>query len=243
MRVVVWGENVHEREEPAVRAIYPDGMHETIAAGLRAHLPDAAVATATFQEPEHGLGAAVLETADVLVWWGHRVQEDVDHAVVARVRDRVLRGMGLLVLHSAAESKLFRSLMSTTCGLRWRRQPERELVWTVAPGHPIAAGVPEVFAIPQQEVYGEFFDIPPPDELVFISSFPGGEVFRSGCCFTRGWGRVFYFSPGDQAYPVYHQAEVRTVLANAVRWACPPHGVRDQRYRSQRSPAGWYEGA
>src|SRR2546430_10891528 len=146
-------------------------MHETIAAGLRAPLPDAAVSTATFQEPEHGLGAGVLETADVLVWWGHRVQEDVDDAVVARVRDRVLRGMGLLVLHSAAESKLFRSLMSTTCSLRWRRQPERELVWTVAPGHPIAAGVPPAFGIPQQEVYGEFFDIPPPDELVFISSF------------------------------------------------------------------------
>ena len=68
-------------------------------------------------------------------------------------------------------------------------------------------------------MYGEYFDIPAPDELVFLSTFSGGEVFRSGCCFLRGKGRIFLFSPGHETYPVYHQAEVRRVLANAVRWA------------------------
>lgn len=124
------------------------------------------------------------------------------------------------VLHSGHFSKPFKRLMGTRCTLRWRHD-ERETVWTVAPGHPIAAGVPECFVIPEQEMYGEFFDVPPPDELVFISSFAGGEVFRSGCCWTRGRGRIFYFSPGHETHPVYHQPEVQRVLVNAVRWAQP----------------------
>ena len=80
--------------------------------------------------------------------------------------------------------------------------------------------------IDHQEMYGEFFDIPTPDDLVFISSFTGGEVFRSGVTFTRGRGRIFYFSPGDQEYPVYFHPQVRRVLANGVRWAAPAEGER-----------------
>jgi trehalose utilization protein len=222
MRITVWGENVHEQRDESVRALYPDGMHTAIAAGLRGLLGDGAdLRTATLQEPEHGLGDAVLAETDVLTWWGHAAHDEVDDAVVARVRRRVLEGMGLVALHSAHYSKIFTALMGTSCGLRWRNEGERELVWTVAPGHPVAAGVPQPLVIDAQEMYGEHFDIPQPDELVFISSFAGGEVFRSGCAFTRGRGRIFYFSPGDQEYPVYHHPDVQRVIANAVRWAAP----------------------
>jgi trehalose utilization protein len=222
MRVTVWGENVHEHRDESVRGLYPDGMHATIAAGLRALLGDRVdVRTATLQEPEHGLGEAALAETDVLTWWGHTAHEEVDDAVVARVHQRVLDGMGLVALHSAHYSKIFKALMGTSCALRWRNEGERELVWTVAPGHAVAAGVPQPLVIDAQEMYGEHFDIPQPDELVFISSFAGGEVFRSGCAFARGRGRIFYFSPGDQEYPVYHHRDVQRVIANAVLWAAP----------------------
>jgi trehalose utilization protein len=222
LRVTVWGENVHERRDESVRALYPDGMHAAIAAGLAARLGEGAtVRTATLQQPEHGLTERVLDATDVLTWWGHAAHDEVDDAVVARVKERVLGGMGLVALHSAHYSKIFKALMGTGCGLQWRNEGERELVWTVAPGHPIAAGVPQPLLIAAQEMYGEPFEIPQPDELVFISSFAGGEVFRSGCCFTRGRGRIFYFSPGDQEYPVYHHPDVQRVIANGARWAAP----------------------
>jgi trehalose utilization protein len=222
MRVTVWGENVHEQRDESVRAIYPEGMHATIAAGLESLLGDrVTVRTAVMQEPEHGLTEGVLAETDVLTWWGHAAHDEVDDAVVARVHEAVLGGMGLLALHSAHYSKIFKRLMGTDCGLRWRNEGERELVWTVAPGHPIAAGVPHPIVIDAQEMYGEPFAIPQPDELVFISSFAGGEVFRGGCCYSRGRGRVFYFSPGDQEYPVYHHPDIRRVLANAALWAAP----------------------
>lgn len=242
MEVTVWGENIHERADALVAAIYPDGMHETIAAGLREHLgPVVSVRTATLDQPEHGLGDEVLRATDVLTWWGHAAHERVAADVVQRVCERVRGGMGLVVLHSGHNSRVFRELMGTTCSLRWRNAGERELVWTVAPAHPISDGVPPVFAIPRQETYGEFFDVPPPEQLVFISSFQGGEVFRSGCCFTRGRGRVFYFGPGDQEYPVYHQPEVRRVIANAVHWAAPRGRVEEAPYRSQPSDRGWFD--
>jgi trehalose utilization protein len=222
VRVTVWGENVHERNEPAVRAIYPDGMHATIAAALDSLLGDRVrVRTATLDQPEHGLTAQVLEETDVLTWWGHAAHDEVDDAIVARVHDAVLGGMGLLALHSAHYAKIFKRLLGTSCSLRWRNDGERELVWTVAPSHPIAAAVPHPIVLDAHEMYGEHFDIPAPDELVFISSFAGGEVFRGGCCFTRGAGRIFYFSPGDQEYPVYHHPAIQQVLANAVLWAAP----------------------
>jgi trehalose utilization protein len=223
LNVTVWNEAVHEsRGEPASMAsFYPDGIHGAIAAGLRESLPSASVRTATLAEPEHGLTESVLDETDVLLWWGHIAHEEVSDEVVERVRLRVLAGMGLIVLHSGHFSKVFTRLLGTTGSLGWRNDGERELVWTVNPGHPIAAGVPSPLVIPAQETYAEYFDVPPPDELVFISSWPGGEVFRSGITYTRGRGRVFYFSPGDQEYPVYNQPEVRRVLANAVQWAAP----------------------
>ena len=220
LRVTVWGENVHEQVEPPVAERYPGGMHAAVAEGITDHLgDDAVVRTATLQDPEHGLTEDVLAATDVLTWWGHAAHGDVDDAVVERVHHHVLEGMGLVVLHSGHWSKIFTRLMGTTCTLRWRSDADRELVWTVNPTHPIAEGVPHPIVIPEQEMYGEYFDIPVPDELVFVSSFTGGEVFRSGCTFRRGFGKIFYFSPGDQDYPVYHHPDVRRVIANGVRWA------------------------
>lgn len=241
IRVTVWGENVHERQAEHVRRIYPYGMHETIAAGIRQELGDGVeVRTATLEQPEHGLTDDVLATTDVLTWWGHMAHDQVDEAIVARVHEQVLTGMGLLVLHSAHFSKIFRRLMGTTCSLNWREADDREVVWTVSPGHPIARGVPQPFIVPRQEMYGEYFDIPQPDELVFVSSYSGGEVFRSGCCFKRGRGRVFYFSPGHETYPVYEQPEIQQVIANGVQWA---HNGGSDRILpdSYNAPTGWYE--
>jgi trehalose utilization protein len=217
VNVTVWNEHVHEREGGEAARIYPDGIHATIAAFL-AEL--GSVRTATLAEPDHGLPRAVLDTTDVLLWWGHSAHDQVDDGVVDRVVARVWEGMGLVVLHSGHYSKPFKRLMGTPCDLQWRHD-ERETVWTVAPGHPVTEGVPPSFVIPEQEMYGEFFAVPAPDELVFISSFTGGEVFRSGCCWTRGKGRIFYFSPGHETNPVYHQPEVQRVLVNATRWARP----------------------
>ncbi len=219
--VTIWNEYIHERRDDSVSRIYPEGIHGAIATGLRRELGETlTIRVATLEQPEHGLTESVLMDTDVLIWWGHAAHDSVSDEIVRRVRDRVFDGMGLLVLHSGHHSKLFRLLMGTSCDLQWRSVPggERELIWTVNPSHPIVAGIPHPLVVPHQEMYGEFFDIPPPDELVFISSFAGGEVFRGGCCFYRGAGRIFYFSPGDQEFPVYHQPEIQRVIANGVRW-------------------------
>lgn len=220
VRVLVWGENRHEQLQPEVAKIYPEGMHNTIRQGIEENLGNTAkVTTATLDDPEHGLTEEVLSATDVLVWWGHAAHAEVADEVVDRVHSHVLAGMGLIVLHSGHWSKIFGKLMGTSCTLRWRSERDREIVWTVDPTHPIAQGVAHPFIIPEQEMYGEFFDIPAPDELIFLSSFSGGEVFRSGCTFKRGYGKIFFFSPGDQDYPVYHHKDVRRVIANGVGWA------------------------
>jgi trehalose utilization protein len=240
LRVTVWGENVHERRNPVVAGHYPEGMHAAIAARIREGVDGVEVRTATLDMLEHGLTESVLAATDVLTWWGHLAHDRVDDAVVARVQQRVLDGMGLIVLHSAHLSKIFRVLMGTRCNLRWREADDRELIWTVAPQHPIASGVPHPVVIERHEMYGEYFDIPPPDELVFVSHFSGGEVFRSGCCFRRGKGKVFYFSPGHETYPIYRHPHVARILCNAVRWAAPQPSHIDTR-SSPRSPTGWFE--
>ena len=244
LRVTVWNENVHERREESVRRIYPQGMHAPIAEGLRREFGQhVTVRVATLDEPEHGLTDDVLAETDVLTWWGHAAHASVADAVVERVHARVLDGMGLVALHSAHKSKIFMQLMGTTCNLRWRSDPggEREVIWTVNPSHPIAVGVPQPIVIPHQEMYGEFFDIPPPDELVFVSSFEGGEVFRGGCCFHRGAGRIFYFGPADQEFPVYHQPEIQRVIANAAAWCARVAPANDiPSTREANAQRNWY---
>ena len=218
-RVTIWNEGRHEKTNETVKRLYPSGMHAVIADHLRAQ--GFVVRTATLDEPEHGLTDEVLAQTDVLTWWGHLAHGEVRDEIVEKVHQRVLDGMGLIVLHSGHFSKIFKKLMGTTCNLKWREAGERERLWIVEPGHPIAAGLGEYFEISHAEMYGERFDIPTPDTLVFISWFEGGEVFRSGCCYQRGKGKVFYFRPGHETYPIYYQPEVLRVITNAVRWAAP----------------------
>src|SRR5437773_11909319 len=186
MRVTVWNEYVHERGEESVKRIYPDGMHRPIADGIRRELGDGvSVRIATLGEPEHGLTEEALAETDVLTWWGHAAHDEVADEVVERVHARVLDGMGIVVLHSGHYSKIFKRLMGTSCSLRWRSDPggEREVIWTVNPAHPIAADVPQPIVVAHDEMYGEYSDIPPPDALVFISSYEGGEASPSGSSF------------------------------------------------------------
>ena len=225
IRVTVWHEHVHDRTNPAVQKLYPDGMHnvmkDAIVEQLGAH---AQVRTALLEEPEHGLTDTVLNETDVLTWWGHCAHDKVDDGVVDKVHKRVLEGMGLIVLHSGHYSKIFKKLMGTTCSLRWREAAEKERLWCLLPGHPIADGLTdEFFELEHTEMYGELFDIPTPDELVFVSWFEGGEVFRSGCVWNRGKGKVFYFRPGHETFPIYYNNDVRRVLGNGVRYVAPFH--------------------
>jgi trehalose utilization protein len=222
LRVTVWNEGRHEKKNPEVQKVYPHGMHTVIAGALRAQ--GLTVRTATLDEPEHGLTDAVLAETDVLTWWGHLAHAEVKDEIVNRVHQRVLEGMGLVVLHSGHFSKIFQKLMGTTCNLKWREANERERIWVVEPGHPIAAGLGEYFDIPHEEMYGEHFDIPAPDNLVLVSWFQGGEIFRSGCCYHRGRGKIFYFRPGHETFPTYYQPEVQRVIYNGVQWAAPVTG-------------------
>ena len=222
-RITVWNEFQHELHNEAIKKLYPEGMHTAIANYLQSQGFE--VQTATLDQPEHGLTDAVLNKTDVMLWWGHMVHNKVSDDIVTKVHRRVVEGgMGLIALHSAHFSKIFIKLMGTSCNLKWREIGEKERLWVVNPGHPIAQGVEDYIEIPHAEMYGEHFDIPQPDELVFVSWFEGGEVFRSGCCFTRGRGKIFYFRPGHETYPIYYQPEVLQVIANAARWAAPSGG-------------------
>ena len=218
MKVVVWNENYHEKTHPVVTEIYPGGIHEYLKTVLECD--DVEVTTATLDDPECGLTDEVLNETDVLVWWGHTRHHMVPDAVVERVYNHVLSGMGLIVLHSGHYSKIFKKLMGTTCSLKWRDR-ERERIWTIKPNHPIAAGVDETFVLDPEEMYGERFDIPDPEEIIFLGWFKGGEVFRSGCTWTRGHGKIFYFQPGHESNTAFHNENVQKILKNAVRWACP----------------------
>ena len=225
IRVTVWNEGRHEKSNAQIGELYPDGIHGAIAKHLNAQ-PGIEVRTATLDDPDHGLTDDVLNNTDVLTWRGHMAHHEVRDDVVDKVHNRVLGGMGLICMHSAHFSKIFRKLMGTTCNLKWREIGEKERIWVIEPGHPIAAGLDEYFEIPHTEMYGERFDIPDPDTLVFVSWFQGGEVFRSGCCYYRNEGKVFYFRPGHESLPIYYQSEVLTVITNAVRWAAPAGGPK-----------------
>ncbi len=234
LNVVVWSEYVHEKKNDQVREVYPDGMHAAIAQGLVESGEDFIVSTATMQEQEHGLDEARLQEIDVLIWWGHIAHGEVDDAVVERVQKRVLEGMGLIVLHSGHYSKIFRRLMGTSCTLSWRVADEKERLWVCNPGHPIAQGIDRYFELEKEEMYGEPFSVPEPEEQVFISWFEGGEVFRSGNCYHRGNGKIFYFRPGHETYPTYYDKNVKRVIANAVRWAAPQGSWADPHYCENR---------
>ncbi|MDP7399052.1 MAG: ThuA domain-containing protein [Lentisphaeria bacterium] len=222
IRVTIWNEFRHEKTNETIRNIYPDGIHNTIGAAVKQRLGDAVdINSATLDEPEHGLTQDVVDHTDVMLWWGHAAHQEVADEIVERVYRRVLKGMGLMVLHSSHYSKIFKRLMGTDCGLLWREAAERERIWCVNPGHPITNGLGAYIELDHSEMYGEHFDIPTPDELIYISWFEGGEVFRTGCTWTRGKGRVFYFGAGHETFPIYHNADIQQVIANGVQWLAP----------------------
>lgn len=224
IRVTVWNEFIHEKNDDRTRAVYPEGLHNALKELLSCD--DVIVQTATLEQPECGLTEDVLSQTDVMLWWGHMRHELVPDAVAERVVRRVLAGMGFIALHSAHFSKPFRMLMGTSCALRWHEVGERERVFVISPTHPICRGLPPYFELEHEEMYGERFDIPTPDELLLISWFQTGEVFRSGCLWQRGRGKVFYFQPGHETYPTYKENEhVRAVIRNAVRYVAPRGGV------------------
>lgn len=224
IRVMVWNEFLHEKKDEAVMKVYPNGIHQAIAEGI---VQDGfEVKTAWQEQEEHGLTEDVLNNTDVLIWWGHMGHDQVQDHVVNRVHQRVLQGMGLIVLHSGHFSKIFKRLMGTSCDLKWREVGEKERIWVVDPAHPIAEGIDQFIDLEHEEMYGEHFDIPAPEELVFVSWFEGGEVFRSGCTYHRGQGKIFYFRPGHETYPTYYHPDVLKVIANGIRWAAPRHGAK-----------------
>lgn len=219
IRVTVWNEYIHEREYEGIRQVYPDGIHGCIS-GFLGKNEDISVCCATLDMPEHGLSEEVLEKTDVLIWWGHCAHDKVSDEVVERVKGHILRGMGLIALHSAHHSKIMKALMGTTLNLQWKHG-DSEKLFCVNPAHPIAAGITEPIILESEELYGEYFDIPKPDDEIFIGWFRSGQIFRSGVTFSRGMGRIFYFQPGHEEYPIYHNPQIQRVITNAVRWAAP----------------------
>ena len=240
INVTIWNEGRHEKTNPEVKAVYPDGIHNCIKEFLSTD-EELNIRTATLDDPENGLPEDVLESTDVLLWWGHMAHHEVPDELVEKVHNRVMRGMGFIALHSAHFSKPFIKLMGTTCSLKWR-DGDRERVWCINPSHPIAKEIPEQFNIPVEEMYGERFDIPAPDELVFIGWFKGGEVFRSGCCWYKGLGKVFYFQPGHEENPTYYIPEIQKIIKNAVRWAAPEKVVAEIECPWVESPEKNYDG-
>jgi len=236
--VTVWNEFRHEKSNAEIGKIYPEGMHGAIAAHLNA-AGGIEARTATLDEPEHGLTEKILAGTDVLTWWGHMAHGEVADEIVDRVQEHVIAGMGLICLHSAHFSKIFRRMMGTTCSLKWREAAEREVLWATKPGHPILAGVEDPIILEHTEMYGEFFDIPEPEATIFISSFAGGEVFRSGCVWARGAGKVFYFRPGHETFPIFHDPRILKVVENACRFLAP--AARSEVTVSHRKDIGWFE--
>ena len=229
MKITVWNEFAHEKSDPAVKAIYPDGIHAVIAKFLREAGYE--VRTATLDDPECGLTDEVLDDTDVLFWWGHMRHGDVPDSVVNRVYKHVIGGMGMVVLHSGHASKIFQKLMGTPSGeLKWRESGDKEILWVIEQGHPITRGIGEKIILEHEETYGEHFLVPQPDELVFISWFTGGEVFRSGCVYKRGRGKIFYFRPGHESVPTYHNPDVQKVLVNAAAYVYTPKAEAPYQY-------------
>lgn len=219
IKITVWNEYRQDKNVENIRAVYPDGIHNALKNNLAS--PDFEIRTATLDDPEQGLSDEILNSTDVLIWWAHMAHHEVTDANVRRVLAKVHSGMGLIVLHSGHYSKIFQGVCGTSCTLKWRESGEKERIWCIQPFHPIAEGIPETFVVPQTEMYGERFDIPDDAKTIFMSWYEGGEVFRSGVTLERGYGKIFYFSPGHESFPIYYQPEILKVIGNAIRWAAP----------------------
>ena len=232
IRVTVWNEFYHEGigQKPGALQCYPEGIHKYLEGFLQEEFQ---VRTATLYNADGhvnenaGITRELLDETDVMLWWAHVRHGEVPDAAANMVAQAVRQGMGIVFLHSAHLSKPFRFLMGTSGTLIWRESGDKERLWTINPAHPIARGIPAYVTLPHEEMYGEPFGIPEPDQLVFIGSFEPGEVFRSGCCWQRNCGKVFYFQPGHETFPTYHIPEIQQIIKNAVRWAYSDYRVSE----------------
>jgi trehalose utilization protein len=206
--------------EPA--GVYPEGINGAIAKYLRT-LPNLEVRAASINDPEQGIAKSALDSTDVLIWWAHRTHKEIDDGrALEAVRQIRERGLGFIAIHSAHYAKIFKMILDSACDLGgWRVGGKPESLKCVAPTHPIAQGVGD-FTIPHTEMYNEPFKVPPPEATIFLSTWEGGEEFRSCNTWTAGRGRVVYFRPGHETYPIYFQEKPLRVIANAVLWCA--HG-------------------
>lgn len=218
MKILIYNEYIKERNNEMAAKVYPNGIHAVLADIFAGQGHE--VQCATLENIREIITADALKETDVLIWWAHTAHGDVPDSMADMVAREVQKGMGLILLHSAHMSKPMLRLLGTSCTLSWRAG-DRERVWTCLPSHPIAEGIPEQFELPQEEMYGEPFDIPNPEDTVFMGWFAGGEVFRSGVTFRRGYGKIFYFQPGHETYPIYYNETVRKIILNAAMWAKP----------------------
>ena len=220
INVVIWNEFRHEKTKDEVKALYPNGLHAYLKSVLDVN-EDMEISLAALDDPDQGLSDERLETIDVLVWWGHMAHGEVDDELVKKIQSRVYEGkMGFVALHSAHHSKPFRAIVGTNGNLSWGRN-QKEIVWNMMPSHPIAAGIPDHFTLACEELYSEPFYIPQPDALVFGGWFEDGHIMRSGACFIRGAGKVFYFQPGHETCRSFYNEYVQKIITNGVRWAAP----------------------
>ena len=220
INVTIWNEYRHEKSDENVAKLYPNGLHAAIGEFLSKN-DDMKITLAALDDPDQGLPDEVLNNTDVLLWWGHMNHGEVKDDLVERIRQRVyVGGMGLIALHSAHHSKPFRAIVGTTGNLLWGDN-QKEIIWNIMPSHPIAAGIPAHFELPEEELYAEPFQIPQPDAHIFEGWYEHGYVFRTGCTFLRGAGRVFYFQPGHETCPSFYDANVQRIITNGVRWAAP----------------------
>lgn len=219
INLTIWNEYRQDKNVESIRKVYPDGIHTALKNGLAS--PDLNIRTTVLDDPQQGLSDEILDSTDVLIWWAHAAHHELTDENVRRVVEKVHSGMGLIVLHSGHYSKIFQAVCGSSCSLKWRESGEKERLWCIQPFHPIARGVPETFVVPQTEMYGERFDIPEDARIIYMSWYEGGEVFRSGVTMERGYGKIFYFSPGHESFPIYYQPEILQIISNAIRWAAP----------------------
>ncbi len=202
-----------------IKEVYPKGLIGTLSEALEKD-PEFRITLTNIYEKDYGLPDELLENTDVLVWWSHVLQDAVPDSLAMKIVKRVQKGMGFVALHSAHKSKPFMYLLGTSGTLKWR-EDDFCRVWTVNPAHPIAQGIPEMIELQEEEMYGEPFDVPKPDDNIFISWYRGGEVFRSGCTWTRGYGKIFYFQPGHETSPNYHNPYIQKIIGQGIHWAAP----------------------
>jgi len=219
--VVVWSEGT------APKNVYPNDINTAIAEGFRAsaQMKDWDVVVANLSDPDQGLPDALLNKADVLIWWGHKKHGDVKDALVDKIEKRVKEdGMGFIALHSAHFAKPNKRLMGAPCTFAAYKGDNKETVVKVAmPDHAIVKGVATEFTIENHERYSDPYAVPTTSEKPFggihIHKDGTREESIQGYCWNVGKARYFYFQAGHETNPIYFNPEIRKIMANAVLWA------------------------